>query len=141
MSKIFLLNFFTKTTIGICICLELLISGLVLGISYILATETSLYKCGVEPFNYARNLRDVWFYARNLRDVRFYARNLCDVRFNIVIVIFLFSLLFSFVLQLGLTAYVSYMACNKACVTPNLFYVVNTNPVIVPEILAPTVNN
>jgi len=133
MSNIFLLNFFTKTIMGICICLGLLISGLVLGISYILAIETSSYKCGVEPFNYARNLRDVRFYARNLYDVRFY------------IVVFLFSyivvFLFSYVLQLGLTGDVSYMACDKACFTPNLFYVANTNPVIVPEILAPTVKN
>jgi NADH-quinone oxidoreductase subunit A len=126
MLNIFLLNFFTKTTMGICICLGLLISGLVLGISYMLAIETSSYKCGVELFDDARN--------------RF------DVRFYIVAILFLIfdvevAFLFSDVLQLGLTGYVGYMACDKSRFTPNSFYVANTNPVIVLEILAPTVKN
>jgi NADH-quinone oxidoreductase subunit A len=53
---------------GICICLGLLISGLVLGISYMLAVQspdpekTSSYECGFEPFDDARNRFDVRFY-------------------------------------------------------------------------------
>jgi NADH-quinone oxidoreductase subunit A len=87
-------------SMGICICLGLLISGLVLGISYMLAVQapdpekTSSYECGFEPFDDARN--------------RF------DVRFYIVAILFLIfdvevAFLFPWTVTLGLTGHVSYM--------------------------------
>jgi len=68
MSNIFLLNFFTNTHKCFCTCLGLLISGLILGISYMLAIQapdpekTSSYECEFEPFDDARNRFDVRFY-------------------------------------------------------------------------------
>jgi len=85
---------------GICIFLGLLISGIVLGLSYLLAIQapdsekTSSYECGFEPFDDARN--------------RF------DVRFYIIAIFFLIfdvevAFLFPWTVTLGLTGYLGYV--------------------------------
>lgn len=100
MSHIFSLDLFTYMSMGICILLGLVISGVVLGISYVLAVQapdpekTSSYECGFEPFDDARN--------------RF------DVRFYIVAILFLIfdvevAFLFPWTVTLGLTGYVGYV--------------------------------
>jgi NADH-quinone oxidoreductase subunit A len=100
MLHIFSLDLFTYMSMGICIFVGLLISGLVLGISYTLAIQapdpekTSSYECGFEPFDDARN--------------RF------DVRFYIVAILFLIfdvevAFLFPWTITLGLTGHVSYI--------------------------------
>ena len=87
-------------SMGICIFLGLLISSVVLGLSYLLAIQapdsekTSSYECGFEPFDDARN--------------RF------DVRFYIIAIFFLIfdvevAFLFPWTVTLGLTGYVGYI--------------------------------
>lgn len=100
MSHIFALDLFTYMSMGIYILLGLVISGVVLGISYVLAVQapdpekTSSYECGFEPFDDARN--------------RF------DVRFYIVAILFLIfdvevAFLFPWTVTLGLTGSVGYI--------------------------------
>ncbi len=68
MSYILGLNYLQYTTILIAIVLALTISGVVLGLSFLLAIQapdsekTSAYECGFEPFEDARNRFDVRFY-------------------------------------------------------------------------------
>ncbi len=68
MSYILVLNYLQYTTILIAIVLALTISGVVLGLSFLLAIQapdsekTSAYECGFEPFEDARNRFDVRFY-------------------------------------------------------------------------------
>ena len=87
-------------SMGICIFLGLLISSVVLGLSYLLAIQapdsekTSSYECGFEPFDDARN--------------RF------DVRFYIIAIFFLIfdvevAFLFPWTVTLGLTGYLGYI--------------------------------
>jgi len=63
-----LLDYTTYSTIFISITLGLLISAVVLGLSYFIAIQapdpekTSAYECGFEPFEDARNRFDVRFY-------------------------------------------------------------------------------
>ncbi len=62
------LNFITYSTLLIAVGLALIISTVVLALSYIVATQTpdpektSAYECGFEPFEDARNRFDVRFY-------------------------------------------------------------------------------
>ncbi len=68
MSHILSLNFLTYITLFICVGLGLVISTVVLMLSYLLAVQapdaekTSAYECGFEPFEDARNRFDVRFY-------------------------------------------------------------------------------
>lgn len=68
MSHILGLNFVTYSTLLISVLLALVISAVVLALSYILAIQTpdsektSAYECGFEPFEDARNRFDVRFY-------------------------------------------------------------------------------
>lgn len=68
MSHILGLNYITYTIILISVILALVISAIVLALSYILAIQTpdaektSAYECGFEPFEDARNRFDVRFY-------------------------------------------------------------------------------
>lgn len=68
MSHILGLNFITYSTMLISVLLALIISAVVLALSYILAIQTpdsektSAYECGFEPFEDARNRFDVRFY-------------------------------------------------------------------------------
>lgn len=68
MSHILNINLFTYLTLFVCILLALLISSIVLALSYILAIQTpdaektSAYECGFEPFEDARNRFDIRFY-------------------------------------------------------------------------------
>ncbi len=68
MSYILGLNYLNYTTILLAVVLALLISGVVLGLSFLLAIQapdsekTSAYECGFEPFEDARNRFDVRFY-------------------------------------------------------------------------------
>jgi NADH:ubiquinone oxidoreductase subunit 3 (subunit A) len=62
------MNLLTYFTLFTCIILALIISTVVLSLSYILAVhtpdpeKTSAYECGFEPFEDARNRFDVRFY-------------------------------------------------------------------------------
>lgn len=62
------IEWITYFSMGITIGLSLLISGVVLALSYLLAIQTpdpektSAYECGFEPFEDARNRFDVRFY-------------------------------------------------------------------------------
>lgn len=68
MSYILHLNYLNYFTILLAVVLALLISGIVLGLSFLLAIQapdsekTSAYECGFEPFEDARNRFDVRFY-------------------------------------------------------------------------------
>jgi NADH-quinone oxidoreductase subunit A len=68
MSHILNLNYSTFSTLFIVMLLAFLISGIILGLSYIIAIQTpdaektSAYECGFEPFEDARNRFDVRFY-------------------------------------------------------------------------------
>lgn len=63
-----LLDYTTYSVIFISVSLALIISGVILGLSYVLAVsapdpeKTSAYECGFEPFEDARNRFDVRFY-------------------------------------------------------------------------------
>ena len=96
---LFLSDSLTHIIMLVCILLGLLISGVVLALSYVVAVQapdpekTSSYECGFEPFDDARN--------------RF------DVRFYIVAILFLIfdvevAFLFPWTVTLGLTGYVGY---------------------------------
>src|SRR6185437_9285901 len=100
MTHILLVEEVTYVTILVCITLSLLIAGVVLGLSYMVAIQspdpekTSAYECGFEPFEDARN--------------RF------DVRFYIVAILFLIfdievAFLFPWAGSLGLTGSVGYI--------------------------------
>jgi len=62
------MDYLTYSTIFISVALGLIISGVVLGLSYVIAIQTpdpektSAYECGFEPFEDARNRFDVRFY-------------------------------------------------------------------------------
>ncbi len=68
MTHFLTINLLTYITLFICIALGLIISAVVLGLSYLLVTQTpdaektSAYECGFEPFEDARNRFDVRFY-------------------------------------------------------------------------------
>ena len=68
MSHILNLNYLTYSTLFIVISLALIISGVILGLSFLIAIQTpdaektSAYECGFEPFEDARNRFDVRFY-------------------------------------------------------------------------------
>ncbi len=68
MSHFLSLNLLTYIKLFICIALGLIISTVVLMLSYLLAVQapdaekTSAYECGFEPFEDARNRFDVRFY-------------------------------------------------------------------------------
>ncbi len=68
MSHILNINSFTYLTMFVCIFLALVISAVVLSLSYLLAIQTpdaektSAYECGFEPFEDARNRFDIRFY-------------------------------------------------------------------------------
>ena len=63
-----IMEYIQFSTIFISVFLGLLISSIVLGLSYFLAIQspdpekTSAYECGFEPFEDARNKFDVRFY-------------------------------------------------------------------------------
>ncbi len=63
-----LVDYSIYSAIFISVTLGLLISGVVLGLSYFIAIQapdlekTSAYECGFEPFEDARNKFDVRFY-------------------------------------------------------------------------------
>jgi len=69
MLHYFTLDLLTYFSMGIWIALSLLISGIILGLSFLLAIQTpdsektSAYECGFEPFEDARNKFDVRFYV------------------------------------------------------------------------------
>lgn len=100
MTHFMLMEEATYATLLVCVTLSLIISGVVLGLSYVVAIQspdpekTSAYECGFEPFEDARN--------------RF------DVRFYIVAILFLIfdievAFLFPWAGSLGLTGSVSYI--------------------------------
>ena len=100
MLHIYSLNTLVYSAIGICLILALLISALLIVVSYVAAVQapdsekTSPYECGFEPFEDARN--------------RF------DVRFYIVAILFLIfdievAYLFPWAVTLSVTGYVGYM--------------------------------
>ena len=68
MTHFLTINLLTYFTLFICIALGLIISAVVLGLSFLLVTQTpdaektSAYECGFEPFEDARNRFDVRFY-------------------------------------------------------------------------------
>ena len=68
MATIYLLENITYLTLFICLSLSLILAGVILGLSYLLAIQTpdpektSAYECGFEPFEDARNRFDVRFY-------------------------------------------------------------------------------
>ena len=68
MATLYLLETSTYFTLFICIILSLIISFVILMLSYLLAIQapdaekTSAYECGFEPFEDARNQFDVRFY-------------------------------------------------------------------------------
>jgi len=69
MLHYFTLDLLTYFSMGIWIGLSLLISGIILSLSFIIAIQTpdtektSAYECGFEPFEDARNKFDVRFYV------------------------------------------------------------------------------
>jgi NADH-quinone oxidoreductase subunit A len=100
MLHIYSLDLLVYYAMGICIVLGLMISGLLIAISYLAAVQapdlekTSPYECGFEPFDDARN--------------RF------DVRFYIVAILFLIfdievAYLFPWTITLSTTGYVGYL--------------------------------
>ena len=68
MSTIFLLESTTYIILFVCLLISLLISFVILRLSFGLAVQTpdpektSAYECGFEPFEDARNRFDVRFY-------------------------------------------------------------------------------
>jgi len=68
MLHVYSLNLLIYYFMGISILLGLLISGLLIVVSYLVAVQapdaekTSPYECGFEPFDDARNRFDVRFY-------------------------------------------------------------------------------
>lgn len=68
MSTLFLTDSNIYTTLFLALSFSLLLSGVILGLSFLLAVQTpdaektSAYECGFEPFEDARNRFDVRFY-------------------------------------------------------------------------------
>jgi len=68
MAHFFAIDYANYSILLICIVIALAISGVVLGLSYLLAVQApdseklSAYECGFEPFEDARNKFDVRFY-------------------------------------------------------------------------------
>lgn len=68
MSYILGINYLNYGTLLLAVILSLIISAVVLGLSFLLAIQspdsekTSAYECGFEPFEDARNRFDVRFY-------------------------------------------------------------------------------
>lgn len=68
MAHFFAIDYANYSILLICIVIALAISGIVLGLSYLLAVQApdseklSAYECGFEPFEDARNKFDVRFY-------------------------------------------------------------------------------
>jgi NADH-quinone oxidoreductase subunit A len=68
MAHFFAIDYANYSILLICIVIALAISGIVLGLSYLLAIQApdteklSAYECGFEPFEDARNKFDVRFY-------------------------------------------------------------------------------
>ena len=68
MLHIYSIDLLVYFAMGICLILGLLISGLLIVVSYLAAVnapdseKTSPYECGFEPFDDARNRFDVRFY-------------------------------------------------------------------------------
>ena len=69
MLHYFTLDLLTYLSMGIWISLSLIISSIILGLSFFLAIQapdpekTSAYECGFEPFEDARNRFDIRFYV------------------------------------------------------------------------------
>ena len=69
MLHYFTLDLLTYLSMGIWISLSLIISAIILGLSFLLAIQTpdpektSAYECGFEPFEDARNKFDIRFYV------------------------------------------------------------------------------
>lgn len=63
------IDLLTYSSIGISLILSIIISAVILGLSFLLAIQapdsekTSAYECGFEPFEDARNRFDVRFYV------------------------------------------------------------------------------
>lgn len=99
MSHILGINYITYSTLLISVVLALVISAVVLALSYILAIQspdpekTSAYECGFEPFED----------ARNRFDVRFYIVAILFIIFDIEV-----AFLFPWGVTLGLTGFVGY---------------------------------
>ena len=68
MGTLFLLDNTLYLTLFLCLVLSLLLSGVILALSFIIAIQTpdpektSAYECGFEPFEDARNRFDIRFY-------------------------------------------------------------------------------
>lgn len=68
MGTFLLLDSSIYLTLFICLVLSLLLSGIILGLSFFIAIQspdpekTSAYECGFEPFEDARNRFDIRFY-------------------------------------------------------------------------------
>lgn len=68
MSTYLLLESSVYFTLFICLVLSLLLSGVILALSFFIAIQTpdpektSAYECGFEPFEDARNRFDIRFY-------------------------------------------------------------------------------
>lgn len=68
MATVFLLDSSIYFTLFICLVLSLLLSGIILALSFFIAIQTpdpektSAYECGFEPFEDARNRFDMRFY-------------------------------------------------------------------------------
>jgi NADH:ubiquinone oxidoreductase subunit 3 (subunit A) len=99
MHHFIIMDSLTYLTIFTCLVFAVILSSVVLGLSYLLAIhtpdpeKTSAYECGFEPFEDARN--------------RF------DVRFYIVAILFLIfdlevAFLFPWAVTFGLTGFVGY---------------------------------
>lgn len=68
MGTLFLLDNTLYLTLFLCLVLSLLLSGVILALSFVIAIQTpdpektSAYECGFEPFEDARNRFDIRFY-------------------------------------------------------------------------------
>ena len=68
MATFVLLDSSVYLTLFICLVLSLLLSGVILALSFFIAIQTpdpektSAYECGFEPFEDARNRFDIRFY-------------------------------------------------------------------------------
>ena len=100
MLHIYSLDLLVYFTMGICLVLGLLISGLLIAISYLAAVQTpdaektSPYECGFEPFDD----------ARTFFDVRFYIVAILFLIFDIEV-----AYLFPWAITLSTTGYVGYL--------------------------------
>lgn len=68
MSTLYILDSDLYSTLFLYVIISLLIAGLILGLSFLLAVQTpdpektSAYECGFEPFEDARNRFEVRYY-------------------------------------------------------------------------------